>query len=104
MYLQYEVPTTFNVKIGYIFLDIKDVLSSSILLLEGKNGQEYLKNCTPSYLLIYDSIHLKLVVVPIGLFYFICNQKKNFATTFLYDQCQHWWHIACLILPLLTLP
>lgn len=41
VYLQHEVPKTLNVKVRRTILCIKNELYNGILLLEGKNGQEY---------------------------------------------------------------
>ena len=48
VYLQREAPMTLDVKAGRIILRVKDILPSSVLLLEGKDGQE----C--SVMLVYD--------------------------------------------------
>nr|PNR33430.1 hypothetical protein PHYPA_025374 [Physcomitrium patens] len=68
-----------------------------------KNQLEHSKNCVLYHLHIDDFIHLQLVVVRIGLPYFICDKKKGVAAMFLYNQCQYGWHMAYLTPTLLTL-
>ena len=94
-----EVPTTLDVKAGRTILQVNEVLLSGLLLLEGKDGQEcheHSKNYAPCHLSIEGTIHPKLAVVPEGLPCFICEEKKEAATIFLCDHCQHGWHMACL--------
>ena len=42
--------------------------------------------------------------MPVGYRCVVCGEKKGAATMLLCDQCQRGWHIACLTLPLSTLP
>lgn len=61
---------TLDVKAGRTFLCTKDVLTSEVLLLEGKDGREYLehsKNYVPYHLPIDGSVQHELVVVLDGL-------------------------------------
>lgn len=41
MYVQHEEPTTLNVNARHTILQVKDVLPSGVILLEGKDGQEH---------------------------------------------------------------
>lgn len=69
--------TTLDIKTRCSILYIKDVLSSSILLLEDKDEKrhwKYSKNYGPYRLPIDDSIHPNLVVEPIGLPCFKCGE------------------------------
>lgn len=98
------MPTILDIKARRLILCIRNVLPSGILLLEDNDRQncwEHLKNFTLFYFLIYDYISW------IGNCAnwspcFVCDEK-NATTMFLYDQCQCEWHMAYLILPLLTL-
>ena len=68
--LQREAPTTLDVKAGHTILQVKEVLPSGLLLLEGKDGREcreHFKNCAPCHLPIEGTVHPKLAVVPEGL-------------------------------------
>jgi len=106
IYLQLEALITLDVKARCTILHVKDVLSTSILLLEGKDGwecQEHSKNCAPYHLLVEDFAHSKLAVVLVGLSCYVCGEKKGATTMLLCDQCQHRWHMAHLMLPLSTL-
>jgi hypothetical protein len=40
VYVQHEGPITLYVKVGHTILQVKDVLPSGVILLEGKDGQE----------------------------------------------------------------
>ncbi len=40
MYVQHEEPTTLNINARHTILQVKDVLPSGVILLEGKDGQE----------------------------------------------------------------
>jgi hypothetical protein len=40
VYVQHEAPITLNIKVGHTILQVKDVLPSGVILLEGKDGQE----------------------------------------------------------------
>ena len=70
---------TLYVKAGCIILWVKEVLPSDLLLLEGKDGRiyrEHSKKFVPRHLSIQDTIHLEVAVVPKGLPYFVCGEKK----------------------------
>uniref|UniRef100_A0A7I4F635 Integrase catalytic domain-containing protein n=2 Tax=Physcomitrium patens TaxID=3218 RepID=A0A7I4F635_PHYPA len=74
----------------HIILHIKNLLSNGIFLLKGKDGQEcwkHSKNCVPYHLHIDGSINLELIVMPIGLIYFICSKKKETSIILIYIQC-----------------
>jgi hypothetical protein len=80
-------------------LKVKAILPSGVLLLEGKDEQEYrnnTKNCTPYLLPIQGAIYLELAMVPPGYRCFVCGESKGAATMLLYDLCQRGWHKACL--------
>ena len=88
-------------------MKIKDILSSGVLILEGKDGQECkdnTKNCAPCHLPIKDIIYPELAVVPAGYRCVVRGEKKGAATMLLCDQCQRGWHMACLTPLLSTLP
>lgn len=85
MYLQYEVSTTLDIKIRSTILLLKNVLSNSILLLEGKNGQEcqdHLKNCIPCHLHTNDSIHFKLELYQLAFFILYVVRRKKLLSGF----------------------
>ena len=106
-YLQREAPMNLDVKAGHTILCVKDILPSGIFLFEEKDGQEcreHFKNCTSCHLPIKGTLHLKLAVVPEVLPCFICVEKKCAATMLLCDTCQRGYHMACLNLPLISLP
>ena len=107
VYLQREAPTTLDVKAGRTILRVREVLPSGILLLVGKDGQEYrdnVKNCAPCHLPIEGTIQPELAIVPPGHKCFACGEKTGAATMLLCDRCQRGWHMACLTPPLTTLP
>ena len=82
---------TLHAKTGRTILRVKDVLSSGILLLQGKDGREcreHSKNCALYHLPIDGSVHPELAIVPDGFPCFICGEKKGAATILLCDQCQ----------------
>ena len=88
IYLQREAPTTLDVKSGRTILRVKDVLPSSILLLEGKDGREcceYCKNCALCYLPIDGSVHPELAIVPDCFHCFMCGEKNGAVTILLCD-------------------
>jgi hypothetical protein len=64
---------------GRTILCVKEVLPSGLLLLEGKDGRkcrEHSKNCAPCHLPIEGTVHPELAVVPEGLSYLMCGEKK----------------------------
>jgi len=100
MYPQCKAPTRCTI------LCIKDVLPSSILLLESKDGQkcrEHFKDCIPYHFPIEGSIHLE-VDVPHGLLCFVCGEKKGTSSILLCNHCQYRWHMVCLTSPHLIFP
>ena len=54
---------TLDVKAGRIILQVKEVLPSGVLLLEGRKCHEHSRNCAPCHLPIDGTIHHELVVV-----------------------------------------
>jgi hypothetical protein len=104
VYLQREAPTTLDVRVGRTILRVKEVLSSGLLLLEGKDDSEHSKNCAPCHLSIEGIVHPELAVVPEGLPCFVCGEKKRAVAMLLYDKCQRDWHMACMRPPLTFLP
>lgn len=72
------MPTIFDIIKRLTIFSIKDVFSNSILLLEGKDGEDCqvdLKNYILCYLLIDNFIYPKSKVVTNDLIYFLCGKK-----------------------------
>lgn len=81
--MQQEAPTTLDVKAGCTILRVKEVLSSGVLLLEGKDGQgcrDNVKDCAPCHLPIEATICPELAIVPLGFRCFECREKKGEVT------------------------
>ena len=60
-------------------LRVKEILPSGVLLLEGKDGQEFrdhTKNCAPCHLPIEGIISPELAVVPTDYKCVVCGEKK----------------------------
>lgn len=79
VYLQHEALTTMDIKVRCTIFQIKNVLLSDVLLLEGKDGQEWKdnpNNCTPCHLPIKGISDLELAMVPIGYKCTICGEKN----------------------------
>jgi hypothetical protein len=71
-------------------LRVKAILPNGVLLLEGKDGQEYrdnTKNCVLCHLPIEGAIYLELAVVPPGYRCFVCGKNKGATTMLLCDLC-----------------
>lgn len=95
------------IQCGCTILSMKNVLTSGKLLLDGKGGQEFQehsKNCITCHLPIEGTVYLELAVVPPGHPCFICGINKSVATMLQSYKCQHSWHMACLTLPLSSMP
>lgn len=90
--MQCDAPEILDVKARCTILRVKDVLPTSILLPEDKDGWacwEHSKNCAPSHLPTNCSMHPKLAIIPNCHLFFVCGEKKTAATLLLCDQCQH---------------
>ena len=88
VYLQREVPTTLDVRALRSIFWVKEVLTSGLLLLEGKDGREcreHSKNYAPCHLPIEGTVHPELAVVLECLACFVCREKKGAATMLLCD-------------------
>ena len=90
VYLQYEAPTTLDVRARRIILRVKAILPSGIPHLVGNDIQECrdnMKNCAPCHQPIEGSINSELAMVPSGYRCFICGERKGEATMLLCHQC-----------------
>ena len=86
VYFPHEAPTTLDVRAGCTILQVKEVLPSGLLLLEGKDGRgcrEHSKNCAPCHLPIEGRVQPKFYAR--GSFVFFMWEKKGAATMLLCD-------------------
>ena len=108
VYLQQTAPTTLDVTAGRTILRVQKVLSSGVLVLEGRDGmvwKDHVRNCAPCHLPnIDDSIDCSLAVVPAGLRCMLCGSARGAATMLICDGCSRGWHLACLTPPLDSVP
>jgi hypothetical protein len=102
--LQETTLTTLDVTMGCVILCVQKVLPSTVLLLEGRDGQtgkDRVCNCVPCHFLIVDGqMDPSLVVVLASLWCMLCAQVSRAGTMLICDKCFWSWHMGCLMPPL----
>lgn len=80
-----------DVKAKHTIFRVKDVIPNDILLIGrmlDKNVESIFKNCVLCHLPIDMTLHPELVVVPEGLYCFVCGETEGVATMLFCDMCQ----------------
>jgi hypothetical protein len=108
VYLQQTAPTTLDVTAGRIILRMCKVLSSGVLLLEGRDSKlwkDHTRNCALCHLPHIDgTVHPGTSHIPAGLRCRLCGSAKRAATIVICDICTIGWHLECLTPPFLEVP
>lgn len=108
VYLEQVAPTTLDVTAGRIILRVKEVGSTGVLTLEGRDGVEWkdhAKNVAPCHLPHLDgTLDPYAAVIPEGQKCMECGDKRRGYQMVLCDRCSRGWHIGCLKPPLLAIP
>ena len=108
VYLQQTAPTTLDVTAGRTILRVREVLSSGVLMLEGRDGvvwKDHVRNCAPCHLPNVDgTMDPSLAVVRAGLRCMLCGSARDAARMLLCDICSRGWHMSCLTPPVDVVP
>lgn len=108
VYLEQVAPTTLDVTAGRIILRVKEVGSTGVLTLEGRDGVEWkdhAKNVAPCHLPHLDgTLDPYAAVIPAGLKCRECGDARRGYALVLCDACSKGWHIDCLRPPLQAIP
>jgi hypothetical protein len=108
VYLQQTAPTTLDVIAGQIILQVREILGSGVLLLEGRDSKfwkDHTCNCAPCHLPHIDgTVHPGTSHIFAGLRCRLCGFARRAATMVICDICSIGWHLECLIPPLLDIP
>jgi hypothetical protein len=108
VYLQYTTLKTLDIMAGRIILQMREVLASRVLILEGCDGvvwKDHVRNCAPCHLPNVDgTIDASLVVIRAGLRCMLCGFKGGVAHMLVCDRCYRGWHIVCMTPPMDVVP
>ncbi|CAM6090591.1 unnamed protein product [Calypogeia fissa] len=108
VYLQQVAPTTLDVTAGRTILQVRKVLPSGVLLLEGRDGmvwKDHVRNFAPYHLPNVDgTIDPSLAVICVGLKCMLCGSASGATTMLICDSCSRWWHMSCLTPPVDRIP
>jgi cbb3-type cytochrome oxidase cytochrome c subunit len=108
VYLQQTAPTTLDVTAGRTILRVRKVLTSGVLMLEGRDGvvwKDHVRNCAPCHLPNVDgTVDPSLAVVRVGLRCMLCGSKGGAAHMLVCDRCSRGWHMTCMIPPMDVVP
>jgi hypothetical protein len=104
VYFQQTIPTTLEVTWEKVILEIRVILSSKALILEGQDWKvwkDHVKNCAPCHLPSIDGwVNPIVVVVSRGLACILFRHANGGLTMILCDKYSKGWHIRCLSSPL----
>jgi hypothetical protein len=108
VYLQQTAPTTLDVTAGRTILQVRKVLASGVLMLEGRNGvvwKDHVRNCAQCHLPNVDgTVDPSLAVVRAGLRCMLCGSKGGATHMLVCDRCSRGWHMACTTPPMDVVP
>jgi hypothetical protein len=108
VYLQQIAPMTLDVTAGRTILQMREVLASRVLMLEGRDGvvwKDHVCNCAPCHLPNVDGIvDPSLVVVHAGLRCMLCGSRSGVAHMLVCDRCFRGWHMVCMTPPMDIVP
>jgi hypothetical protein len=108
VYLQQTAPTTLDVTTSRTILQVREVLASGFLMLEGRDGvvwKDHVRNCAPCHLPNVDGrIDPNLVVIWAGLKCMLCGSRGGAAHMLVCDKCFRGWHMACMTPPMDVVP
>ncbi|CAM6086019.1 unnamed protein product [Calypogeia fissa] len=108
VYLQQAAPTTLDVTAGRTILRVREVLSSGVLMLEGRDGvvwKDHVRNCAPCHLPNVDgSMDPSLAPVSASLRCMLCGSARDAAWMLVCDSCSRGWHMFCLTPPVEVVP
>jgi hypothetical protein len=108
VYLQQTAPTTLDVTAGRTILRVREVLSSGVLMLEGRDGvvwKDHVRNCAPCHLPNVDGVvDPSSARISAGLRCRLCGSAGDAAHMLLCDVCSTGWHMSCLTPALTVVP
>lgn len=108
VYLEQVAPTTLDVTAGRVILRVKEVGSSGVLTLEGRDGmiwKDHARNVAPCHLPFLDgAVDPSAAVIPAGWKCMACGDHRRGYAMVLCDGCSRGWHIDCLRPPLSSIP
>jgi hypothetical protein len=106
--LQQTAPTTLDVMTSRTILQVREVLVSGVLMLEGRNGvvwTDHVHNCAPCHLPNVDgTVDPSLVVIRASLRCMLCGSRTTAAHMLVCDRCSKGWHMACMTPPMDVVP
>ncbi|CAM6093577.1 unnamed protein product [Calypogeia fissa] len=108
VYLQQTAPTTLDVTVGRTILWVREVLSSGVLVLEGRDGviwKDHVCNCAPCHLPNVDgTVDPSLASVSASLRCMLCGSARDAARMLVCDNYSRGWHMFCLTPPAEVIP
>jgi hypothetical protein len=89
-------------------LQMREVLASGILILEGHDGvvwKDHVRNCAPCHLPNVDgTVDPSLAMIWASLKCMLCGSRGGAAHMLVCDRCSKGWHMACMNPPMDVVP
>jgi hypothetical protein len=108
VYLQQTAPMTLDVTVGRTILRVREVLTSGVLMLEGRDGvvwKDHASNCAPCHLPNVDgTVDPSLAIIWASLKCMLCGSRGGAAHMLVCDRCSRGWHMACMTPPMDVVP